>query len=163
MQANPTRRPIDRFIPWIFVLGFVVVIAVNGGLIYAALGSFSGLVSDHAYEQGRLFNAALKARATQEALGWRVALSVEPAVDGAARVLVEAHDRAGQPLSGAAVGVTLLRPVQPGHDHDVVLNERGSGRYAGTVAVDLAGQWDARIEIVRGADRYTATRRILEP
>jgi hypothetical protein len=33
----------SRYIPWLFVAGFAVVIAVNATMIWFAVGSFSGL------------------------------------------------------------------------------------------------------------------------
>ncbi|MGB0922466.1 MAG: hypothetical protein ACPG1C_14240 [Alphaproteobacteria bacterium] len=41
------KRPLDRFIPWLFVLGFFVVFAANGALIYYALGNFPGFAEGY--------------------------------------------------------------------------------------------------------------------
>ncbi|MCK6450355.1 MAG: FixH family protein [Alphaproteobacteria bacterium] len=163
MNAVAKPRPSDRLIPWLFVLGFLVVFAVNAVMVTIALGSFSGLVTDRAYDRGRAYNRTLEARAAQEALGWQVRLGVVPAEPGIVRLTVEAADRGGAPLSGATVTATLVRPIEPGHDRAVDLTERGAGRYGATLPVDLAGQWEARITVARGQDRYQAARRVIVP
>lgn len=160
-QAN--RRPIDRVIPWLFVLGFLVVIAVNGAMVYVALGSFSGLVTDRPYDRGRAYNTTLEARAKQESLGWTARFALEPQGDGTQRLLLEMLDRAGAPVAGATVDTTLVRPVERGHDRSVSLSERGAGRYAGAVALDLPGLWEARIVVMRGQDRFAAIKRVMVP
>ena len=38
----------SRYIPWLFVAGFAIVIAVNGVMVWFAVGSFSGLYTDRA-------------------------------------------------------------------------------------------------------------------
>ena len=163
MNAAAKPRPIDRAIPWMFVLGFLVVFAVNAAMVAVALGSFSGLVTDRAYERGRTYNRTLESRATQEALGWQVRLGVEPGGPGILRLTVEVADRSGAPVSGAGVSVGLVRPVQQGHDHVVHLAQRGAGRYAADAPIDLPGQWDARIAVTRGQDSYLASRRVIAP
>jgi len=163
MTSTASPRPLDRFIPWLFVLGFLIVFAVNAVMVTIALGSFSGLVTDRAYDRGRTYNRTLAARAAQDALGWHVRLGVAPAEPGIVRLVVEAADRDGAPLSGADVSVTLVRPVERGHDRTASLAERGAGRYGATLPIDLAGQWEARIAVARGADRYQAARRVVVP
>lgn len=157
------RRSIDRLIPWLFVLGFLVVIAVNATMVYVALGSFSGLVTDRPYDRGRAYNVTLEARARQDALGWTTRFAMESQGDGQQRLLLEVVDGAGAPVGGAAVEATLVRPVERGHDRGLALSERGAGRYVGLVTLDLPGLWEARIVIQRGQDRFAAIKRVMVP
>lgn len=163
MSAHVEPRPIDRLIPWMFVLGFVVVILVNALMVYVALGSFSGLVTDRPYDRGRAYNTTLEARARQEALGWTARFAIDAKGDGTQRLQLEVTDREGAPIAGATVDVTLVRPVERGHDRGVALSARGAGRYAGTVALDLPGLWEARIVVQRGTDRFAAIKRVTVP
>lgn len=163
MAASAQQRPVDRLIPWMFVLGFLVVILVNASMVYVALASFSGLVTDRPYDRGRAYNATLDARARQDALGWTTRFALDAQGDGTQRLLVEVTDPAGTPVAGATVEATLMRPVERGHDRAVALSERGAGRYAGTVALDLSGLWEARIVVQRGADRFAAIKRVMVP
>lgn len=163
MSTHAQQRPIDRLIPWMFVLGFLVVILVNALMVYAALGSFSGLVTDRPYDRGRAYNATLDARARQDALGWTTRFALDSQGDGTQRLLLEVTDRTGAPIAGATVDATLVRPIERGHDRGVALSERGAGRYAGTVALDLPGLWEARIVVERGTDRFAAIKRVMVP
>lgn len=163
MTTDASPHPIDRIIPWLFVLGFLVVIVVNALMVYVALGSFSGLVTERPYDRGRAYNTELEARAKQDALGWTLRFATGPAGDGTQHLQLEATDRAGLALSGADVEVAFVRPVERGHDRGAVLAERGAGRYAGSVALDLPGLWDARIVVQRGVDRFEALKRVTVP
>jgi nitrogen fixation protein FixH len=163
MSTHAEQRPVDRLIPWLFVLGFLVVILVNALMVYVALGSFSGLVTDRPYDRGRAYNTTLEARAKQDALGWTSRFALDSQGDGTQRLLLDVADQAGAPIAGATVDVTLVRPVERGHDRGVALSERGAGRYAGTVALALPGLWEARIVVQRGADRFAAIKRVMVP
>ncbi len=41
------KQPRDRFIPWLFVLGFLIVFGANGALIYYALDNFPGFADGY--------------------------------------------------------------------------------------------------------------------
>ena len=56
----------SHHIPWLFVAGFGVVIAVNAVMIAFAIGSFSGLYSNHARERGLNFEILLNPTRTIE-------------------------------------------------------------------------------------------------
>ena len=70
----------SAWIPWVFVGGLLLVVAVNAVLIVTAVGSFTGLTTGHSYDRGRAYNHVLAEAARQDALGWTdsVTLSVQP-------------------------------------------------------------------------------------
>ena len=49
----------SRYIPWLFVAGFAVVIAVNATMIWFAVGSFSGLYTPVPRDRGLHYNAII--------------------------------------------------------------------------------------------------------
>lgn len=156
--------------PWIFVLGMLLVIAVNAVMITLALDTFPGLATKDAYRQGIAYNQTIAAADAQAARGWQLNVAVQPAVDHAsagtprtAAVTATFTDRDGQPIGGLQVEAYLVRPTIEGNDVTAELDELGSGRYAATVTVPLAGQWDVRIHARRGDDTYQATHRIMMP
>ena len=170
-SAAASGRPRGWWYPWLFVAAFVVVIAVNGVMIKLAIGSFSGLDTEHPYERGLGYNETLAAARAQEALGWQVAYDAVSAGDAtpdgqpisvAARFL----DRDGNALTGLAVRALLQRPAVEGHDVELPLVERGGGRYVAETALTLPGQWDLRI-VAAAAESdgasWQASRRILLP
>ena len=62
----------SRYIPWLFVAGFAVVIAVNAIMIWFAVGSFSGLYTPVPRDRGLHYNAIIAEQKARDALGWRV-------------------------------------------------------------------------------------------
>ena len=86
--------------PWLFVGGMLVVILVNGALVYFAVSSFSGLATNDAYDKDVAFNQTVASVDAQAARGWQMALSTR--VSGSRLDLAaEFHDRAGAPHRAA--------------------------------------------------------------
>lgn len=127
-----------RWIPWVFVGGMALVVAVNGALVWFSLSTFTGVTVSRAYERGRGYDLVLAEAVRQDALGWRGDISLE------ARVLrVVIQDRAQQPLHGRVEGV-LLRPLE-GVEVPLGFTATGHGRFAARLEPLRAGQWEARL------------------
>lgn len=141
----------SKLIPWIFVGGFAIVIAVNGALIYFANSTFSGLETEHAYETGLHYNQSLEAAAAQEKLGWRGDIALSAEADGKRELTVLFADRLERPIDGLAVEAHLLRPANAGMDLNLTLAGKGNGRYTADVTLPAPGQWDIRI-VARDAE-----------
>lgn len=138
---------------------FLAVTAVNGLMIWYAESSWTGLVSDSAYEQGLGFDRMLAQSRTEAALGWQGQIAYDVA---AGRLAVVLADHAGRPLAGLALSGQWLRPTQEGMDRTVDLVERAPGRYEATIRPPLPGQWDVRVTVRdHGQDRFHAQKRII--
>ena len=166
VSAPKTRQP-GWWYPWIFVGGMGVVVAVNMTLFYFANSTFSGLVTEHAYDEGVAYNRTVAEAAAQEALGWRVTSEVipAPASPGAgggrdATLSVEVKGPDGTPLSGLQVRALLVRPTQSGHDVRTELAEQGGGHYAAAVHLPFDGLWDVRVMARAGRDEVLTGRRL---
>jgi len=134
-------KPIDKWIPWFFVMFFAVIFAVNAVFVTVAIKTQPGTVVDHAYERGLHYNATLAGHAAQEALGWDAAIVLR-----ADNILqVSLRDETGAPLDGAEIIAKVQRPVQDGYDFDVTLLPAGTGRYSAPFNAPLFGQWQVRI------------------
>ncbi len=138
---------------------FAVVSAVNGLMIWSALRSWTGLVSDSAYADGLGFDRVLAESRAEAALGWHDRIDYDALTR---RLTVTLADRAGRPLSGLQLGARWLRPTREGYDRDIALRETAPGRYEATVRPPLQGQWDVRVSVAdaRGP-RFHAARRVL--
>ena len=134
---DPNR---GRWIPWAFAGFLLLVVAVNGVMIYFAVSTFTGVTVQRSYERGRGYDAVLAEAARQDALGWRAAVRFE----GGA-LLVAATDRDGRAIPGRIEGV-LLRPLE-GAEVPLTFTPRGSGRWAAEVAALQRGQWEARLTL----------------
>ncbi len=139
MPFDPRR---SRWIPWVFVGGMLLVVVVNGGLVYAALSSFTGLTTGKAFDRGRTYNQVIQEAARQEALGWQARVTFQ-----AGAVSVAVVDRSGQPVAGVLHGY-LQRPLD-GTQVPLAFRQDGAGRFRAPAEPPLPGQWEARL-LLRG-------------
>ncbi|HZV06149.1 MAG TPA: FixH family protein, partial [Gemmataceae bacterium] len=127
---------VSRFIPWLFVAGFAVVIAVNTTMIWFAVGSFSGLYADHARETGLHYNSVIAEQKVRDALGWEITANWRGDV-GRLELSVLGPDDG--PLEGARAYVTLVRPAERRAPLPVAMGTVGEGRFAGYVNLPERG------------------------
>lgn len=146
-----------RWIPWVFVAGFAVVVGVNGVLITAAIGTFTGTTTSGAYDRGLGYGAVLDEAARQKALGWRTAVKW---TDGAVALAVRSAD--GTPLpADTMVAGTLRRPLDR-TSLPLVFQPFAPGGWRAVVLPD-PGAWEAVLTITRGTDRLELRERLLIP
>jgi len=133
------RRPLTgRRVLTYLLLAFATVVTANMTLLYAALGSFPGLVVRNSYVASQHFDAD---RAAQERLGWQSSVSY---ADGA--VTLRLRDAAGVPVTLSALEVQIGRPARDSEDRPLELVE-GADRWE--AAVELApGRWQIAIRAV---------------
>lgn len=154
----------SRWIPWAFVAFFGVVLAANAVMIAVAIATWPGLQTRQAYQRGLAHDAALAAAAAQAALGWRVEFAFEQTAERAGELRLDVADRFGNTLQDAEVQVAFVRPTHDGYDLVVDVPHHYGGRYLHDVALPLAGQWEARVQIAAPDGEYRLRERIwLEP
>ena len=161
MTAPKTSAVVRSKIPWLFVGFFLTVFAANGAMIAVALSTWTGLETDTAYEDGLAYNDRLSEREAQKALGWQVAMALEPASDGAAELKVRLRGPSGKALYADEVRASFKRPTVEGHDFEVSLEDRGAGLYGREVVLPLPGQWDVELQVTKGDDRHSSRRRVM--
>ena len=98
-----------------------LIIVVNGFMIWKAIGSFPGDVTESSYRDSQRFNRAIAAAHEQEARGWKVDAQAARAADGRGVVRLEAKDAQGRPISGVAFRAVLQHPANRSLDHVVPL------------------------------------------
>lgn len=128
---------------------FGVIFLSNAVMIYLAVSTFPGNVSETAYQDGRDYNELLEAARRQQALGWQTEASLEklPAQGAGRRALVRLHytDREGDPVTGLQISGALMRPSQQGTDVSFDLVPHGSGIYAAQISLPHDGLWDLKV------------------
>ncbi|MBC6441499.1 MAG: FixH family protein [Rhodospirillales bacterium] len=160
MTAVAWLRKGDRWIPALFVGGFLVVLLVNLTMIWLAVGSFGGLATGDYYDRGRTYNETLATAEAMAELGWSADVVVERAGD-VERITVTAIGRDGSPLPGATVTGRLLRPADEEQDTDVVFVHRGSGVWVAEVPDPAPGLWELRLVIARDGHAIAAEHRLI--
>ncbi len=145
MSAARTEGRRSNWIPWTFVAGFGVIIVANTILAVFALGSFSGIETEHAYKTGLDYNDVLAAREAQAARGWAHELSYVPGDGKAGRIEITFTGAGGESLRGLTVAAQIGRPAHDGEDREIVLQAAGGGTYSAALTLPLKGQWQADI------------------
>jgi nitrogen fixation protein FixH len=149
-----------RWIPWTFVGFFLVIFAVNGVLVWAALSSWTGLETTDSYERGLVYNRALKAEKEQVALGWRAGFGFDQTGARHGTLELRLQGRDATPVRGAKVDAEIVRPTTEGYDFDVALKEQAPGLYRAEIQAPLPGQWEARIAARARGETYRLSPRI---
>ncbi len=149
----------QRWIPGIFVLGFLVVVAVNTVLIVTATGTFSGLVVAHPYKKSAEFNRLQQDLTEQKTLHWQYSLGSETLPDGGLRLVLDWRDAEGRALSGLALQAELSRPVENLSPLALQFHALGGGRYEARLAQTRPGQWDLRAHASRDGHSFSIAER----
>ncbi|MCX7365377.1 MAG: FixH family protein [Alphaproteobacteria bacterium] len=147
----------SRYIPWLFVAGFAVVISVNAIMITFAVSSFSGLSTPKPRDRGLRYNTIVAAQQSQDALGWRVDTAWRA---DANRLELAVSDASGRPLTAARVSAELVRPVEKRAPIGVALDDLGNGRFGGRAELPARGNWDLDVVVERDGQRFAVTRRM---
>jgi nitrogen fixation protein FixH len=145
VPQNPTEGP-WLLLKWLIPL-FSVVFIINGIMVYKAQKTFSGVTTDHAYEEGLAYNQTLAQKTEQAKLGWNFAIQFKQGNT----IYLKATDAAGKPLTGATITAHFQRPATNQQDRNLTLMAMPND--PGTYMVYLLGfergAWDVTFHVVR--------------
>lgn len=156
----PTSAPARsawRWFPWAVAAALLFVVLVNGGMIWAALGTFPGIAGSDGFDLSNHYDRVLDVAARQAALGWRVQVSV----DAQAHPAIALTDRAGAPLVGARIQAHAERPLGPAEVTTLTFQGTRDGQYRAAQALPASGQWDLLISASVEGKTVSATRRVI--
>lgn len=142
------------------ILGLTV--AANIWLIRVASADPSFAVEEDYYQRGVRWDEELAQRAQNAALGWRLRASlsaIEPGRGAGLRVALD--DSTLTPIAGASVVVRAVHVARAANPVDVTLRPGAEpGAYEAVVPLERPGLWELRLDVHRGADRFTAVERL---
>ena len=133
-----TRELTGRHVLIIVILAFGTIIAANMTMLFAATGTFPGLVVGNSYVASQGWDARTKA---QRALGWSAEIHRE-----ARGLRIALTDRDGNPVKPEDLNVTIGRPTNSGQDRTLDVAADGES-YLAPVSLS-EGRW--RIELSVG-------------
>ncbi|MDJ0388376.1 FixH family protein [Roseomonas sp. E05] len=136
----PEQSRRSGWIPWAFIGGMGLVLAVNAVLVWAALSTFTGVSVGQAYDRGLAYNDVLAETARQEALGWHASVLMDVQT-----LVVSVRDEAGQPVAGTLSGV-LVRPVE-GTRVALGFAAVAPGEFRAAAELPKRGQWEAQLRV----------------
>ncbi len=152
----PSARSGWRWFPWATAAAMGFVVAVNIGMVYAALSSFPGKAGDNEFELSNHYDAVIDHVQREAALGWIVA--AQP--DAAGRPVVTLTAPGGAPLHGAVVVATAERPLGTAGAQRLGFVEAADGRYVADTVLPLPGQWDLQMTVSAQGHDVVMTRRV---
>jgi nitrogen fixation protein FixH len=124
-------------------LFFGTIIAVNVAMVFAATGTFPGLVVKNSYVASQNYNELLAEARLQEQAGWRAELTTRDGV-----ISFRLADEAGRMQHGLDVRAIVGRPSTTMEDRELSLRE-GTDGYIAAESV-ATGLWEIDIEALRG-------------
>jgi len=159
-MSLPARAHAERWYrePWPWIVMIAPAAAVVGGavLLWLAVTTYDGLVSDDYYKEGVAINQVLRRDERAAELGYRAHASLSE--DGThVRVLLR---RTSQSVSPEAVQLRLAHPTRAGHDQVVVLTALSSELYEAKVNPPATGRWRVSIEDTAGTWRLAGEWRL---
>ena len=149
-----------RWISWLFVGFFGLVLVANAIMIWLAVATWTGLETENAYQKGLAYNRSLEAARAQAALGWAAALEVSGDDAARTRIALDLADRFGNSIREAEVRARFVRPTHEGHDVHTELVHEPDGVWRSEVALPLAGQWDVEVGVVSPRGTYRLEERV---
>ena len=147
-SPDKSFRLTGRHVLLILVSVFGFVFAVNGYMIFRAVGSFPGTVTESSYRDSQHFNKELAAGRAQAERGWKVDAAAERQSDGRARITLDARDAKGEPILGVRFTARLEHPANRSLDRHVVLAPVSAalGRFEGVSGEVAPGKWNLVVE-----------------
>lgn len=165
-MAMARTRARGWWYPLIFVGGMLVVIVVNGIMMYFATTTFTGIETENPYEKGLTYNKTLAESRAQADMGWTVNFAFDPATGGTVhggRLTLAYRDRDGKPLDAMQVEARIVRPTSAHHDRILAVSETAPGVYGVTLDQPLPGIWDVHLTARRGKQIHRDGHRIQVP
>ncbi len=142
--------------PWILMAGPFVVIVACMNLIYTAVVTSDGLVTDDYYKQGLAINQRLQRDHQASQLG----LHADVMLSGLnVRLMITTETPAELPTS---ITMRLMHPTVDGHDQVVEMLAEGTGFYTGKLSSEVLGRRHVTIEDPAGQWRLQGEWRVDE-
>jgi nitrogen fixation protein FixH len=150
----------SSFIPYLFVLFTLGYIFIDLAFIYFSKQSYSGIVTDNAYQKGLDYNRVLELNEKQQQLGWQVDLDIKKGIKGE-EFKVILLDKGGKTISDAFVSLKIINPVRDQDDIEIRLKEQSKGIYEGIIENYIKGQREVKLSINKGNDRFFLRNRLI--
>jgi Predicted integral membrane protein linked to a cation pump len=155
-----------RGMGWPIGIGTILILFVAANLFVMRLATTdpSFAIEPDYYNKAVAFDSTMAEERRSAALGWS-ASSIIAAGDtrtGPA-VTVTLADAKRQPIVDASVTITALFNARANDVLSATLHEHSPGQYGAPLAVRYAGQWEVRVDAVRGTDHFVTSTRTIAP
>ncbi len=140
------------------VLGATVI--ANLVVLRIANGDDAFAIEPDYYKRAVAFDSTLATAKRSAALKWSATAQFLAPTEATQRTLsVTLTDAQGLPVQGATVTVAALANARANQLLTATLHESSPGRYQASLAAAFPGQWEVRIDAVRGVEHFVSTTR----
>jgi hypothetical protein len=153
---TPARRWYREPWPWIIMIAPAVSVLAGVMMLWLAITSYDGLVSDDYYKQGLAINQVLRRDERAAELGYHAHASLSED-SSRVRVLLLGAQSSSLP---ATLTLRLAHPTRAGGDQTAVLRAGSPGRYEARLIPPETGRWRVSIEDVSGTWRLAGNWRL---
>lgn len=147
---------------WPIGVAVILGATVVGNLVMmkVANGDPSFAIEPNYYQKAVQFDSTMAEAKRSAALGWSATSTI--VASGAANahtVTVHLLDAQLQPVQGATVTITALFNARANDVLSATLHESAPGLYEASLAARYPGQWEVRVDAVRGTDHFVESTR----
>lgn len=146
---TPAAARRDLWIPALFIAFFIGLAGLETWFVTIARSTFSGVVTDHAYDVGLAYNAVIASKEAETRVGWSSTFRFEQSEPLVGRVSLSLTTRDGKPVAGAIIHATAELMSRFPQVLPVAFSETEEGYYAADVHMPLAGRWFVRVKATR--------------
>jgi nitrogen fixation protein FixH len=137
------------WIPALFVAFFIGLAGLEAWFVTIARTTFSGLVTDHAYDVGLAYNAVIATKESEARVGWSSSFRFDQSGPLGGRVNLSLVTSDGKPVAGASIHATAELMSRFPQILPVIFSETEGGNYTANVRVPLVGRWFIRVKATR--------------
>ena len=145
-------------------IGIASVLAITVGANFWVLAVASDdpsfAVEPDYYQKALHWDDEMAQQERNASLKWQLTPALAPFGSRGAVLTVHLADSTGAALTGVKVTVAALANARANRVVDATLVAGPHDSYAVVLPISRAGEWELRFEAIRGADRFTAVRRV---
>ena len=137
MGSSDTRHWTKE--PWVWLLIAIPSTAIVMGVIMLTLAiqSYSGLVVDDYYRQGKQINRVL----ARDRAAWELGLSVEMQMQSTGQIRLRLQPGSSA-INDEVLELQLIHATRPGLDQSIRLRSVGDRQWSGDVVLEGQGRWN---------------------
>jgi len=147
MTTKPHK--IDKFIPYFFVLFFVIIIIVNSIFVYIAKKNYPGIVEQDGYNKGLKYQRVISQNNQFKDLGWKINIQKQYLPDNFVSLAINLTDKQQNPINNAKITVNFFRPTKSGFDFIQQANFSQNGNYQLKFKPPLKGNWLLKLTVIK--------------
>lgn len=139
------------------VLGLTVV--ANFWVMRVANDDPSFAIEPDYYKKAVAFDSTIAEERRSATLGWSASASIVAGGANGATVTVTLRDAQQQPVQGATVRIAALANARANTILSANLTESAPGEYRAPLAAQRPGQWEVRVDAVKGTQHFVTSTR----